>query len=89
MKTGKLFVALNIALSALPLFAKQAATTTTQTDESAALNQASFKSMEGSWLNMPVSCKARGFFAEPTTLLNEVANLEAQDVFAAFDREAV
>ncbi len=50
-----------------------------------ALNAASLKSIESSWLEIPATCKARGFNASPTTLEEKEASLAASHAFASLD----
>lgn len=50
-------------------------------DQRSALNAASLKSIESSWINVPHICKAKGFNAEPVALSNEMPNAAAQAVY--------
>ena len=55
------------------------------TDQRTALNAASLKSMESSWIQVPHVCKARGFHADPTPALHEVQSAEAQAVYGSIE----
>lgn len=50
-----------------------------------ALNAASLKSIESSWLEISASCKARGFNADPVSLQQKEARAEIQAVYALFE----
>ena len=50
-------------------------------DQQAALNAASLKSIESSWINVPHICKAKGFNADPAHVMNEKPSAAAQAVY--------
>ncbi|MGZ3692614.1 MAG: hypothetical protein ACXVAX_13985 [Pseudobdellovibrio sp.] len=49
-----------------------------------ALNVASFQSIESTWLKVPKACKARGFHADATEIINKAAAPNAQAIYAAY-----
>jgi hypothetical protein len=48
------------------------------------LNVASLKSIESTWLKMPMACKARGFNADPMPLEVKQLNPQIQGIYASF-----
>ena len=59
-------------------------TSTTHDSKIEALNTASFQSMESTWLKVPRACKARGFHANPSELINKEASQPAQTIYASY-----
>jgi hypothetical protein len=58
--------------------------TTTQDSKLQALNAASVKAVEGSWLDVPAECKARGFNADARPLAHKAPRPFVQHIYAAF-----
>ncbi len=53
----------------------------------ATLGTASLKSMESTWIAIPVACKARGFNADPTPHLSESQSADAWDVYEGIEAD--
>lgn len=49
-----------------------------------ALNAASVKAVEGSWLDVPNACKARGFNADAHTVVHKAPQPHVRDIYASF-----
>ncbi|MEZ0310960.1 MAG: hypothetical protein ACAI38_04265 [Myxococcota bacterium] len=49
-----------------------------------ALNAASVKAVEGSWLDVPTECKARGFNADAQTVALKEPQPHVRDIYASF-----
>ena len=45
---------------------------------------ASVKAVEGSWLDVPTECKARGFNADAQTVALKEPQLHVRDIYASF-----
>jgi hypothetical protein len=90
MLKNRVLLAVNIITAVGAVFANGAnapvvPSQNTKGSEVAVLNQSSLKSMESSWLTLPMSCKARGFFASPVTIESAVLNEEIASLYASFD----
>ena len=81
--------AMNLLMVSAPAFADQSSGLENHGPEEkqpqVALNAASLKSIESSWLEVPATCKARGFNASPITLGEKEAGPAARLVFAALE----
>lgn len=85
MKATKLLTVAALQAVALGSTAQAIAPTVDTQAPVEQLNQVSLQSIESSWLRMPTTCKAKGFFAEPS-VIQEAQSQAALCVFAAFDR---
>jgi hypothetical protein len=61
--------------------APAAAPVETKTDTAGQLNVASLKAIESSWLQVPASCKAKGFNAEPRTIETEALHADVSAIY--------
>lgn len=48
------------------------------------INVASIRAIEGAWLRVPKSCKARGFHASPVALESNQASVQIQSIYALY-----
>jgi hypothetical protein len=81
MKT-KLYSFLAVMASLLPMAQAQASPEPSQTKmDMNGVNTASLKSIESSWLEVPRSCKAKGFNAEPITVTHQPLRPEIAAIY--------
>jgi hypothetical protein len=81
MKT-KLYSLFAIAASLLPVAQAQASSPASPAPtDMTGVNTASFKSIESSWLQVPSSCKAKGFNAEPITVTHQPLRPEVAAIY--------
>ena len=64
--------------------APAAAPVETKTDATGQLNLASLKAIESSWLQVPASCKAKGFNAEPRAIEAEALRADVLAIYQNF-----
>ena len=76
--------AMNLFVVSAPALANHGVGVENPVQEQTALNTASLKSIESSWLEVPAACKARGFNASPISLDQKEASTVARDVYATF-----
>ncbi len=76
--------ALNLLAVGSPMLASQATHAATMDQKIEKLNSASLKSIESTWLKVPVACKARGFNASPMSLENKEIAPRIQNIYASF-----
>ncbi len=58
--------------------------TTTPEGKIEASNAASVRAVEGSWLDVPTECKARGFNADAQTVSSKEPQPHVRDIYASF-----
>jgi hypothetical protein len=81
MKT-KLYSLLAVVASLLPVTQAQSSPDPSQTKvDMTGVNTASLKSIESSWLEVPRSCKAKGFNAEPITITHQPLRSEVAAIY--------
>lgn len=78
---------LNLMALAMNLFTIQTQAKTAGNIDSGspeAINIASLKSIESTWLKVPNACKAAGFNAQPQVLKNDLISAHAASVYQSF-----
>lgn len=68
-----------------PLISNQATATVVSEAKMTAINVASLKSMESTWLKVPMACKARGINADATSLVQKAASQDIQAIYASYE----
>ncbi len=77
--------ALAIALNLFPAHANtKPAPTSDLASQPEAINTASIKAIESTWLKIPGACKAAGFNAQPIALKNDFISAQAAAVYQSF-----
>lgn len=76
--------ALNLLAVSSPMFLGPIAHAANREQKAEALNVASMKSMESTWLKVPIACKARQFNASPASLANTEVASNIQNIYASF-----
>ncbi len=76
--------AMNLLVVGSPMLASQVTHAATSEQKIEKLNVASLKSIESTWLKVPMACKARGFNASPTSIENKQISSNIQNIYASF-----
>tara|TARA_B110001454_G_scaffold181094_1_gene174966 strand:+ start:18890 stop:19147 length:258 start_codon:yes stop_codon:yes gene_type:complete len=74
----------NLVVAASPMIAHAQAPAIQHKENVAKFNVASLKSIEGSWLKVAASCKARGFNASPVELSDTSISSAAAKIYSEF-----
>jgi hypothetical protein len=77
---------LNLLALASSFFATnaQAQTFDSAKSNTEAINTASLKAIESTWLKVPPACKAAGFNAKPVALKNDIVSADAIAIYQSY-----
>ena len=75
---------MNLLAMGAPMLASQSLHVALNDKKMEQVNFASIKSIESSWLKVPVACKARGFNASPVSLENKVVASHIQNIYSLY-----
>lgn len=76
--------AINLITVSSPMLVNQVSYAATTDQKIEKLNVASLKSIESSWIKVPIICKARAFNASPVQLEDQVAASHVQSIYESF-----
>ena len=76
--------ALNLLAVSTPMLASQSLQVALTDKKIEQVNFASIKSIESSWLKVPLVCKARGFNASPVSLENKEIASHIRDIYSLY-----
>ncbi len=82
---GVLIGAMNLLAVGSPLLASQVSHVATADQKVEKLNLASLKSIESTWLKVPMACKARNFDASPVELESKAISFHIQNIYKLFE----
>lgn len=77
--------AMNLLTVGGSFFAGHVVQASTTSEKIIQLNQASLKSIEGSWLDVPKVCKARGFNADPIVVEPIDNKSHVESIYESFE----
>ena len=83
--TSVLVGVMNLLAATSPMGISHAPHAATNDQKIEKLNHASLKSIEGAWLKVPNSCKARGFNASATAVEKKTPSARIQNIYASFE----
>ena len=83
--TSVLVGVMNLLAVTSPIGISQSPHAVTNDQKIEKLNHASLKSIEGAWLKVPNSCKARAFNASATSVENKAPSASIQNIYASFE----
>jgi len=83
--THLLLGAVGLLVANSPSLAKQTNASSVAELKMEALNGASLKSIESTWLAVPTACKARGFNADAVPLIHKEAHKSIQAIYASYE----
>ncbi len=76
---------LNLLAVGSPMLTSQVSHAANIEEKTQVLNEASLKSIESTWLEVPNTCKARMFNASPVSLDNREVASHIQSIYASFE----
>lgn len=82
--TRAIIGAMNLFVVTAPATAGENSGQENRVERQVALNATSLKSIESSWLEVPATCKARGFNASPVSPEQKEASTVAKEVYASY-----
>ncbi len=82
--TGIIIGAMNLLAISAPMLGSQSLNMHFSDKKMEQVNHASIKSIESTWLKVPVACKARGFNASPVSLVAKEMASPIQNIYSLY-----